>query len=105
MQVRPPCLIWLSMLVAASSLAQPAPYFAEHEVPDPAVVARLLSLPAPTTSSTAPRTRTRAVRLLENAEAQGVSPRDATTSGVGHEAPLPDRFNPVAERVAVLAPQ
>ncbi len=101
MKRRPLCLAWLSMLIASGALAQPASNFTGHEIPDAAEVARLLSQPDATQAPVAPRARTRAVRVLEAAETRSITPGGATTA----QTPLPERFKPVSERVAAIAPR
>ncbi|MFM9883124.1 MAG: OmpA family protein, partial [Burkholderiales bacterium] len=102
MKCRHLSLVCLSMLIASASLAQSVTYFAEGEVPDPDAVARLLSLPEEPVAA-APRTRTRAVRLLDPAAVNAVAP--ANPNVAGKDAALPQRFKPVPERLTMIPTQ
>ncbi|MFN0299221.1 MAG: OmpA family protein [Burkholderiales bacterium] len=101
MKCRHHSLVCLSMFIASTALAQSATYFPESEIPDPDEVARLLSRPEEPLA-TAPRTRTRAVRLLDPAAAKAVA--SANASVAGKDAALPDRFKPAPDRLTMIAP-
>lgn len=102
MKCRHLSLVCVSMFIASAALAQSATYFAESEIPDPDEVARLLSLPEEPLAA-APRTRTRAVRLLEPGAAKAVAP--ANPNVAGKDAALPDRFRPSPDRLTMISPQ
>ena len=102
MKCRHHSLVCLSIFIASTALAQSPTYFAESEIPDPDEVARLLSRPEEPVAA-APRTRTRAVRLLDPAVAKTVAPANAGVAG--KDAALPDRFRPSPDRLTMIAPQ